>query len=224
MCIKNGHVRSSGWRHKLEATVSILAKHPHTKPSRRRGCIFVALLSLSACGSDRPIEWKEQVRLQSGEMIVVARTALFSENFIAGGGGGSFNKGMTLKIDQPAGGDNPALWDARYVPIVLDRDPETREWFIVATFFHCDGWYDLGRPKLPYTEYRYRSGRWIQVPLTIKWIGREADLLSVDLAERKGIEESKPILTVERKEQLIARRPTAAPIYRKIVEEWTTGC
>jgi len=30
---------------------------------------------------------------------------------------------------------------------------------MVATFFHRDSWYELGRPTLPYTEYRYRNGR-----------------------------------------------------------------
>src|SRR4051812_6065630 len=74
------------------------------------------------------IRWKEQVRLQSGELVIVARTAKFSENWIAGGGGGSFNKGMPLEVVQPLKGDNPTSWDARFVPILLDRDPTSHEW------------------------------------------------------------------------------------------------
>ena len=102
-----------------------------------RSTIAAALvgLSLAACG-DPHMEWNEQVKLQSGEVIVVARTAKFSENWIAGGGGGMmFNKGMTLQIVQPAKPDNPTPWGARFVPIVFDRDPATQEWFIVGTFF-----------------------------------------------------------------------------------------
>src|ERR1700754_2918280 len=91
--------------------------------------------ALSACGNAH-MEWSEQVKLQSGEVLIVERTAKFKENWIAGGGGGSFNKGMTIRIVQPAKPDYPDPWDALFVPIILDRDPQTSEWFIVVTFFH----------------------------------------------------------------------------------------
>lgn len=177
---------------------------------------------LGACG-DPHMEWTEQVKLQSGEVIVIARTAKFSENWVAGGGGGSFNKGMTLHVVQPSKRDNPGVWDARFVPIVLDRDPESGEWFIVATFFHCDSWYDLGRPKLPYTEYRFRSGRWIQQPLSEKWIGRAANVLPADLSDKAAIAESKPDLSVERKEGILSSAATS-PKFKRVVAAWTTGC
>ena len=179
-------------------------------------------LTLGACG-DPHMEWNEQVKLQSGEVNVVARTAKFSENWVAGGGGGSFNKGMTLRIEQPSKPDNPGVWDARFVPLVLDRDPETQEWFIVATFFHCDSWYDLGRPKLPYTEYRFRNGHWIQQTLTQKWLGREANVLPVDLSNKTAIAESKPALTVERKEGMLYN-PAIPSKYKRVIDEWTSGC
>lgn len=187
--------------------------------------VIAALLlgpALVACGNSR-MEWNEQVKLQSGEVIVLARTAKFSENSVAGGGGGSFNKGMTLQIVQPARPDNPSLWDARFVPIVLDRDPQTNEWFIVATFFHCDSWYDLGRPKLPYTEYRYRNGQWRQQPLTKRWIGRGANVLPTDPSDQRAIAEGGPVLTVERKDQILSN-PAIDPTYKSVVGNWTTSC
>lgn len=183
----------------------------------------LATLLLAGCGDPR-LDWTEQVKLQSGEVISVARSAKFSENWIAGGGGGSFNKGMTLQIVQPAKPDNPGIWDARFVPILLDRDPETKEWFVVATFFHCDSWYELGRPKLPYTEYRFRNGRWVQQPLTPKWIGREGNVMPVDLADKGPISESKPTLTLEHKERIFLDRPGTSPEYRRVVDKWSTGC
>ena len=39
--------------------------------------------------SDPRMSWREEVQLKSGEVIVIKRTAKFSENWIAGGGGGS---------------------------------------------------------------------------------------------------------------------------------------
>lgn len=83
-------------------------------------------LLLSAC--DPRLKWNEQVQLQSGEVIVIKRTAKFSENWIVGGGGGSFNKGMTIEFSKPNKPDNPTIWNALYVPMVLDRDPETNGW------------------------------------------------------------------------------------------------
>ena len=178
--------------------------------------------AVSGCGDPR-MEWNEQVRLQNGDVIVIARTAAFRENWIAGGGGGSFNRGMTLQIVQSAKPDNPGPWSARFVPIILDRDPQTQEWFVVATFFHCDSWYELGRPKLPYTEYHYREGRWIQQPLTEKLIGRTTNVLPADLSDKSAIAEYRPVLTVERKEQIL-NNPAISPKFKHVVGNWTTGC
>ena len=195
--------------------------HAIGRPRRRWMAAVLAGLLLGACG-DPHMDWNEQVKLQSGEVIVVARTAKFSENWVAGGGGGSFNKGMTLQIVQPPKPDNPGVWDARFVPIVLDRDPATQEWFIVATFFHCDSWYELGRPKLPYTEYRFRNGRWVQQQLTPKWIGREANVLPADLSDRGTIAETKPALTVERKDGIFYGS-SMSPEFKRVVDKWPSA-
>ena len=183
--------------------------------------IVVLALLVEAC-SEGQMTWSEQVRLRTGEVIVVARTATFSENWVAGAGGGSFNKGMSLRIVGPANDDNPGLWEAKFVPIVFDRDPDSGEWFVIATFFHCDSWYELGRPKLPYTEYRFRGGRWIQQSLAQKWIGRHANVLPSDLSDRKAIAESKPDLTVERKEEILSN-PAISPEFKRVVDNWPAG-
>ena len=109
------------------------------------------------------------------------------------------------------------------MPIILDRDPATEEWFVVATFFHCDSWYELGRPKLPYTEYRFRNGRWVQQPLTPQWIGRAANVLPSDLSNKGVIAETKPVLTVERKEGIL-NNPAISPEYKRVVDTWSSGC
>ncbi len=184
----------------------------------------VAAMSLWLTFRDPYLKWNEEVNLQSGEVIVIKRTAKFSENWIAGGGGGSFNRGMTIEFDSPDKPSNPTIWSGLYVPMILDRDPDTNEWMIVATFYHCDSWYDIGRPALPYTAYRYREGKWLQQSMEPKWIGRKANVLVTDLASRKAIDSSKLILTVSRKEKEVEDRPSAAPKYKSILDKWTTGC
>lgn len=188
--------------------------------------LSAAFIGLWIVFRDPYLKWNEEVELQSGEVIVIKRTAKFSGNWIAGGGGGSFNKGMTIEFSKPKKPDNPTMWSGLYVPMVLDRDPETNEWFILATFFHCDSWYDLGRPKLPYTEYHFRNGKWVQLPLNEKWLRREANLLVTDLAYRKVINGSVHILTLGEKRDAIGSRPTVSEEFRKIAGYWPSrdGC
>lgn len=185
--------------------------------------VCVAAIALWVVFSDSRMSWREEVQLQSGEVIVIKRTAKFSENWIAGGGGGSFNRGMTIEFDSPDKPDNPAIWSGLYVPMILDRDPDTNEWMIIATFYHCDSWYDIGRPALPYTAYRYREGKWLQQSMEPKWIGRKANVLVTDLASKKAIDSRKPVLTVSRKEQEVEDRPSADVSYKRIVNK-SSGC
>ena len=173
--------------------------------------------------SDPRMSWREEVQLKSGEVIVIKRTAKFSENWIAGGGGGSFNRGMTIEFDSPNKPDNPTIWSGLYVPILLDRDPDTNEWTVVATFFHCDSWYDIGRPKLPYTQYQYRGGQWVQQAIDAKWIGREGNAISPDLFDRKAINASRPIFTLSDKEKRLRDRPGIDRTFKGIVDR-STNC
>lgn len=186
--------------------------------------LSVAVLSLWLAFRDPYLKWNEEVKLQSGEVIVIKRTAKFSENWIAGGGGGSFNLGMTIDFSNSEKSNSPTMWHSLYDPLIIDLDPMTKEWIIIATFIHCDGWYNLGRPSLPYTEYRFRSGKWEQGLLNTHWIGRNGNLLLVDPSERKTITLSGSMVTLARKEKAIYDRPAIPQQYRKIVENWTTGC
>lgn len=171
---------------------------------------------LVACDNG-PLAWKEEVRLQSGETIVVKRTAKLKANAIAGGGGGSFNEGMTVEIVQPVKPDNPALWSARFVPLIFDRDAATKEWFMVATFFHCDSWYELGRPKLPYTEYRFKDGQWVQRALSAQWFGRQANMFTG--MGPKGVKD----WTAEEKASRL-NDPTISPKFKSVTDKRQHGC
>lgn len=186
-----------------------------------RSPIAVAALAattalLGACDA-RPIEWQEEVRLQSGETIVVKRSARLRANAIAGGGGGSVNEGMTVQIVQPLKPDNPSVWNARFVPLVFDRDPASKEWFMVATFFHCDSWVELGRPKLPYTEYRFKNGQWAQQTLSPQSLGLVANMFTG--MGPKGMKD----WTADEKASRL-NDPTISPEYKRVTDKWQHGC
>lgn len=183
--------------------------------------VVLIVILLSGCGGET-LRWKEPVSLQSEETIVVSRTARFKANWIAGGGGGSINEGMTLEIVQPTGSENPGKWSDHFVPVLLDKDSETGEWFIVATFFHCDEWYQLGRPALPYTEYRFKDGRWMRQPLSEKWIGRETNVIPADLSVAQLIRQNGDIKMSEK--NIFLSRPGIVEKFVRIVGSWKTNC
>ena len=185
--------------------------------------LTTAALSLlvAACG-DSTYAWREQVLLQEGQQVLVERTARFRENWVAGGGGGSFNKGMTLRVIHGPMPMPQSTWDERFVPIVLERDLGNGEWVVIATFFHCDSWYELGRPSLPYVEFRHREGGWTRQALNPQWIGHPANVLAVDPSEKQAMS-GRETLTVERK-RTIVETSTMAPEYRRVVDHWSTGC
>lgn len=177
--------------------------------------LFCALL-LSGCGRSQ-IEWKEEVKLQSGEVIVVKRTAKSRDFGEIGGPGGWENEGMTVQIIQPLKPDNPPVWNAKFVPLVFDRDPGTNEWFMVATFVSCTSWYELGRPKLPYTEFRLKDGQWRQLALSPHLIGREGNMLTTIRST------GEPDHTLSSK-AYINNNPAISPEYKRVVDNWTSGC
>lgn len=185
----------------------------HLASHVRASLLFIAV-SLAACGR---IEWKEEVKLQNGETIVVERTAKTKAFGEVGGPGGWENEGMTLRIVHPQRPDNPPQWEGRFVPLLLDRDAASGQWFLVATFFSCQSWYDLGRPALPYTEYRLRDGRWVQGPLSADLIGRGANMFtSISSTGQSDV-------TLAGKEADL-RDPRIGDKYRRIIPSWKTTC
>lgn len=183
----------------------------------KRVTALSAILWLSAC-SDKSLQWHEEVKLQSGQVIVLKRTAKTKSFGEMGGPGGCENEGMTMLVVQPQAPDNhPPLWDARFVPMLLDRDPTTGQWFVVATFYSCTSWYDLGRPALPYTEFRLTDGRWVQGALTAALIGREANLLTSIRAS------GEPDHTLASKAGVMSDS-RIAPKYKSVVSSWKTSC
>lgn len=181
--------------------------------------LFTISIMLTACKSGTNlIVWQEEVQLKNGDIITVKRTAKSKSFGEIGGPGGWENEGMTLIIEKPKKPDDPPLWDFPFVPVVFDRDEITKDWFVVATFYSCQSWYDLGRPKLPYAEYRVRNGQWQKVELSPSVMGLMANMLT---GIRSGGEPPLIDMTAKRNRMSDTR---IAKEYSQVVSTWSTGC
>jgi hypothetical protein len=183
--------------------------------------VFVFLIVLSYFYlKNNDIHFKEQIQLSSGEVVIVDRlfkTESFGE---LGGPGGCEAKFNSMVIVESNDVNKPPIWqsDTGLIPILFDQDVNTKEWYLVTTFFSCEAWYQLGRPKLPYQEFRLREGKWQAVPLSLNLIGRDANVMT----------------SMRNKDELLVhtlatkherwRNPKIAPEYKKIVADSTSGC
>jgi hypothetical protein len=219
ICPENSSLpRRHAMKNNLTLT-AVVADHMKSQLLARALLVLTLAMTLVACDTGpKVIKWQEDVELKSGEIIRVNRTAKAKPFGEWGGPGGWENEGMTLQIATPSKPDNPPLWDAKFVPVVFDRDAKTGEWFIVATFVSCESWYDLRRPKLPYTEYRLKNGVWQQGLLSPTSIGLKGNMV-VDISS--GGEPSLIDITAKRERMATSR---AAKKYKSIVSEWSTGC
>ena len=179
-------------------------------------CFLVFAGALTLVGCDRAsVKWSEEVRLADGRMIVVARTAqgrTYSE--LGGTGGWRDPVEMSIAITKAPGDIKlPPEWRDTYVPVLLDYDESDKSWSIVTTFYYCETWHALGRPILPYIEYRSVNGApWQRVPLEERLIDRKANMLTGPSTDGEP-----SFVTVEEKERIQLR---AGSKHQRILRRW----
>lgn len=173
---------------------------------------------------DPDLRWDEEVQLQTGEVIVIQRTAKFSEHGMVGGGGESPSKDMTIEFKYPTRPDNPSTWRGTHAPMIIDRDPDTHEWFVVASLYSCDDEVDTGQPASPYVAYQYREGKWLQQSMNPKWKNRYANLAVIHHAERRHIGDRHPIFTISDKEKLFREHQETSQEYKKFPNKHSKRC
>ena len=169
---------------------------------------------------DKRINFEEEVGLADGQVIIIERHFRAKPLGEIGGPGGWRPTYASFEIRRPSSANNPPKWesDRGLIPMLFDRDPATGEWFVVATFFMCEAWYDIGRPKLPYAEFRARNGAWQRVDLTPSHIGRKQNVFT-------GMKYSGEPALLTRAEK--AQRDSDTRIVKKyleIVATWSTSC
>jgi len=181
--------------------------------------ILLCTLLLTMGGCSRMSEsWKEEVRLSDGRLIVVKRTAKGTiTRDIAMRATGWKPKETTLRIPQVDGAAKPPVWRSFLIPFVMDYDPASSTWSVVATYMWCSTWYDMGRPTSPYVQYISVGGdAWRVVPLQPGLVGRRANLLThIRPTGESG-------LVREQYKEMLWR--TSSDQYKSISTSWKTSC
>jgi hypothetical protein len=169
--------------------------------------------------SDKTVRFKEEVLLPTGQVALVDRTVSVTSLGEIGGPGGSESNLNRLQWTHPLTGEVLA-WESRdgLVPMLLEREESMGDWILVATFYTCKAWYDLGRPSLPYAQFRLRRGTWTREPLSARLIGRDANIYTEVPLDLGG-----SLLTLDRKRRLNAEMGIA-PESLHIVDRWARGC
>lgn len=158
--------------------------------------------------------WKEEVAFSTGEVVWVKRTAHFRKGAPIGGPGYTKVKNMTLNIIS-ALPDKPKEWNFSFLPVVFDRDPDSGQWFVIATWYASSGsgrvvQLGLPRPKYEYVEFRYEKNEWVPYPVSMKYL--EQRLPANMLVRVRYSGESN--LSLKKKKERWLKRPRGAPGYR----------
>lgn len=181
--------------------------------------LLLCTLVLTMVGCSRMSEsWKEEVRLSDGRLIVVKRTAKGSiTRDMAMRATGWIPRETTLRITQVDSAAKPPVWRSVLIPVVMDYDPASSTWSVVATYMFCDTWYDMGRPVSPYVQFVSVGGEaWRVVPLQPGWAGRRANLLTHIRPT------GEPSLVREADKEMIWRR--GSDPFKSISTSWETNC
>ena len=181
--------------------------------------ILLCTLVLTMVSCSRMSEpWKEEGRLSDGRLIVVKRTAKGTiTRDIAMRATGWIPRETTLRIGQVDGAAKPPVWRSHLIPVVMDYDPASSTWSVVATYIFCDTWYDMGRPVSPYVQYVSVGGEaWRVVPLQPGLIGKRANLLThIRPTGESG-------LVREQYKEMRWRSSSAR--FKAITSSWKTNC
>jgi hypothetical protein len=150
----------------LNPNLAIAQRSPKWKAWRIWGIWMIGLLltsfSLTACGGGRTIEWKQEVRLHDGRVIVIDRVSkqtgkIFPENTII-----EYEK--TLTFTHPDTGERirwtlpkgTGAW-------MLDFDGEI-PYYVLLTSSVAD-YNDWGCPNPPPIVFRYEQRQWSRIPI-----------------------------------------------------------
>lgn len=125
--------------------------------------LLSALLVLTACAREKVFRWEEEVVLSTGETLLLDRTTRYRRsgepyNPLQAGWAREDSSIVVVGGARDLVGAGYALKDW-IDPVVLDRDPQTRELILVGTAWNCD-WVRpyAGKAKGLYVAFRLRPG------------------------------------------------------------------
>ena len=175
---------------------------------------LIALLAgCSNASSKADLSWVEPVKLASGAEISIRRHVVMRHTRALGGGFSSAPVYQTSSVELLSDNEAFAKWDATFVPLLLDKDPLTNEWVLVAGADECSPWLRNGRPRPPYWAFRFRGGAWLRDAIPASFLSRPSNLF-VEMDVDDDSEALAKEIRVRKATQ--ASQPKHAPQYSRI--------
>jgi hypothetical protein len=140
------------------------------------GAAFAAQAMRTA--GDVDVGWSEEVLLSDRDQILIKRRAI----------GNAFGRSQIHPEDwlpavytmEASAGDSEfslAPWRSSLRPVLLDRDPSSKNWFVLAEPIDCAKWYTLGKPSPPYVMYVLGPTGWVETRVDERLLGMSPNLL-----------------------------------------------
>lgn len=143
------------------STSQIIFSGENTVRGLRNGLVtLLALLLVLSCSRGAEV-WKEEVRLQNGDLLIVEREFRYGSS-----GEASLSHGPLAWAGMNFDYKGAAYhWEAEGLwPMALQLDKAGR-FYVVTTIPYCGVWRARGKPASYYVIFRFENGMWMEVPL-----------------------------------------------------------
>jgi len=127
---------------------------------------------------DVHVQWSEQVDVNGGKSIVISRSVrgnLFGNTNVQPENW--WPTEYTIDLPSSSSTTTPPSWRSPLRPFLLELDPASNTWYLIAEPFGCSVWKKFGEPTPPYFQYTLVRNAWVQGNLEPKHIGRRPNLL-----------------------------------------------
>jgi hypothetical protein len=142
-------------------------------------------MGLSGC-EKKHFQWTEDVRLADGSTVQVERTVRYGKvtNELGGPTSRWVSEATITIVEQ---GSRLPTWSLPMQPFLLDKDPATGRWLLVASAMeYCDYASRFGAPFVTFPTFELNNAEWIYVGLPESMVNRTANLLLGVPGESRG--------------------------------------
>jgi hypothetical protein len=147
------------------------------------GLLGLTMAGLTGC-EKRHFKWTEEVRLSDGTSVTVERVTRYGRvNRELGGPTSKWVSEASVTILDR--GQRLPTWSHPMEPFLLDRDPSSGRWLLVASAVgYCDYASRFGQPFVTFPTFELRGSNWEYIGLPDAMLNRIANLVQ-SVPERK---------------------------------------
>ncbi len=149
-------------------------------------CAVLSFLTLlAACGAGdrdlgnvRHVSWIERVEIFPGESVEISRRVRFLVSRALGEKTTGIDRiGASELQITGIGADEASIDTIHLLPILLQRDADTRDLLLIASTNNCDVWAMNGKPHPAYWVFRLHTGEWYRTDMPASFHGTKINLL-----------------------------------------------